>query len=138
LPLDEVRRVVQDDKAIYPLDNADEKRKFLDLIIKLDLITLSADPQGKLEGFLISYRTWFGKDLDRHRPEQVGDTVSVDVAWVRPDLRTTGETLRQLIREAFLKNRLAYAGATKIVFNRQKDGGKSRWHDYIKFSQRFL
>jgi len=138
LPLEEVRRVVLGDGAIYPQDNAEQKRKFFELLEKLDLITLLVDPTGRLEGFLISYRTQGGADLDPQRPVQLGDTISVDVAWIRPDLRGDGRALRRLIAATFFKNRLVWAGAERIVFNRQKDGGRPRWHDYVRFSQGYL
>lgn len=137
-PFDEVRRIVLTDKAIYPLDNGDAKEKHFKLCDKLDLITLSVGLDGRLEGFIICYRSWFGKDLDPARIEPVGDTVSVDVLYIRPDLRHDGETIKRIIKAAFIKNRDRFAGAVKLVFNRQKDGGRARWHSYEKFSKGFL
>ena len=134
LLLEDVRRIVQSDASIYPSDNVDVKRKHIELVLKLDLITLLADPQGKLEGFLISYRSLAGRDLDRRRVEQVGDTVSVEVVWLRPDLRGSGAALRRLIRAALRKNRERFAGAEKLLFHRQKDGARPRWHDYPRFA----
>jgi hypothetical protein len=118
LPLDDVRRVFQDDKNIYPLDNAEEKRKFLDLIIKLDLITLSTDPQGQLEGFLISYRSWDGDFLSRERPEVlVGNSIVVDVLWMKEGLGV--KAIRKLIRQTLAKNKLVYAGAEKLFLHKR-------------------
>jgi len=149
LTLEKIRRVVQDDETIYPLDNTDQKRKFLDLIIKLDLITLSADPQGKLKGFLISYRSCDGDYLSRERPEAPeGNSVVVDVLWIRPDLRD-GKTLKELIRLGLQKNRANYAGAEKIfmhVRRADRPPGKNeikrgqdifRAYDYPKFFRKY-
>lgn len=120
LPLEQVRRVFLSDSAIYPLDNLEVKRRFFELIVKQDLLTLSEDPKGDLEGFLVCYRSWDGDYLNQRRPEpQDGNSVVVDNVWIRPDLRS-GKTLKKVIRLALLKNVLRNAGAARLYLHMRR------------------
>lgn len=139
MPLEELRRVFLSDGSIYPLDNLEVKRRFFDLVSKLDLLTLSDDPQGNLEGFLVSFRSWNGEPLDLKRPEeQTGNSVTVDNIWVRPDLRGRG-ALKRLIRFGLIRNRERNAGAEKIFIHwRQAPSGEVfKGYDYPRFFRKY-
>lgn len=134
-----VLRVFLSDSKIYPLDNLEVKRKFFDLLVKQDLITLSDDPQGNLEGFLVSYRSWNGEPLNKSRAsEQTGNSVTVDLIWIREDLRGT-ETIKRLIRHALLRNKDRNAGAEKIFIHWRQGPDKDMFigHDYPSFFRKY-
>lgn len=140
MPLSEVRQVFLSDGAIYPSDNADKKEAFLDLVVKLDLLTLLDDPQGRLEGFLVCFRSWHGEALSRTRPEeQTGNGVTVDNIWVRPDLRGDGRALRRLMRYALIRNQTRNAGAEKIYvhWRQAPEVDVFRGYDYPKFYRKY-
>lgn len=139
MPLCEVRRVFLCDSSIYPADNAEVKRKFLDLVEKNDLLTPLSDPQGSLEGFLVSYRSWDGQPLDQRRPEeQTGNGVTVDNIWIAPHLRGT-DALKRLIKHALLRNKDRYAGAEKIFIHFRRGPGVDifRGYDYPNFFRKY-
>lgn len=150
MPLDEVRRVFLSDSSIYPLDNAEEKRKFFECLEKNDLITLSDDPQGNLEGFLICYRSFNGDYLNKARAsEQTGDSVVVDLLWLRPDLRD-GLTIKKIICHSLRVNRERNAGAEKLFMHVRRAGDRPlgpkevrrgddifRIYDYQRFYRKF-
>lgn len=150
MPLDEVRRVFLERSEIYPQDNAEEKRKFFECLERNDLITLSDDSQGNLKGFVICYRSFNGDYLNKARAsEQTGDSVVVDLIWIRPDLRD-GLTIKKIISHSLRANRYRNAGAEKIFIHVRRAGDRPpgpkevkrgddifRFYDYPSFYRKF-
>lgn len=140
-PLEQVFTVVRDwgqlhGWPLWPADDTEKKRFFVRFCSERGFLTLLADPQGRLEGFLFFYRSHQFEGMDVQRPEPAGKYVVCDVFWIRPDLTRT-DAADRLIRKAVTENRDKILGAEKIVFFREWNGFNPVIYDFPAFFRRF-
>lgn len=141
LAFEECWRIVRDWKELHgfdlwPADDSEKIRKFLEFCYSTGLLTLLTDSQGRLEGFLTFYRSHQWQGLDWKRPVMVGPYVVCDVFWVRPDLSKT-DAAQRLIAKAINDGSEKVLGAEKIVFFRAWNGFKPVIYDFPRFYRRF-
>lgn len=141
LAFEECWRVVRDWKELngfdlWPADEPEKVRKFLEFCCSTGLLTLLIDSQGRLEGFLTFYRSHQYAGLDWARPIMVGEYVVCDVFWVRPDLKKT-DAADRLIRLAIRESKEKILGAEKIVFFRAWNNFKPVIYDFPRFYRRY-
>ncbi|GEM_PF-3238502 len=143
LPLvEQVWDVIRDWKNLHrfdlwPADEVETKRKFVEYCFAHDLITLLVDSSGRLEGFLFFYRQPQHDGLNLKRPEANGRYAVCDCLWIRSDLRGKGMKLRELVGKALRENREKILGAEKLLFLRPKNAFKDMFFDFPNFYRKF-
>lgn len=140
--LDEVFQVVRDWESkngfsLWPADDLEAKRKFIEFSFNTGNLTLLADEQNRLEGFLFFYRSNQFQGLNVSRPESLGPFVVCDCLWLRDDVRGSG-ALKRLIKKVIAENKEKILGGEKLCFQNGKINFNDRLYSFPKFYRKFL
>lgn len=123
--------------GLWPDDEPAKKEDFIRLMYESGHLTPLVDLDGRLAGFLLSYRLPYSDGgYDRKRPESRGEFVSVPLLWLRPELRGRG-LLKALFKEALRRKKPDLLGAETIIFERMEKPLKQKRYSFPKFLRKY-